>query len=258
MKLLNYIIWDVSPFLIDATYLKIKWYGVFMALAISSTYWVLQKVAVSENRAPSPLVDLFIYVFVFGMLGARIVHVIFYDWAYFSQNPLDILMIWKGGLASHGGVLGIAFAIWFFTRNQADYSFNWVLNAAGFLIPLGSFWVRLGNLFNSELYGKVTDVPWAFVFVNQSPLPRHPSPLYEAIWGLIVFALLLFAYQKKCFDKGLQLFGLCVILGLGARFFFEFFKEDAFTSQMLNIPLIIVGLILFLYPKIKNIASNTK
>lgn len=229
-----------------------------MVMAIFTTYWVLQKVAVNQNKDPHPLVDLFIYVFIFGIIGARIIHVLFYDWGYFSQNLIEIPMVWKGGLASHGGVLGIAFAIWFFARNQADYTFKWVLNTAGFLIPLGSFWVRLGNLFNSELYGKITDVPWAFVFVNQSPFPRHPSPLYEAAWGLIVFALLLYAHQKKYFNKGLQLFGLCMILGLGARFFFEFFKEDALTSQMLNIPLIIVGLILLMYPKFKSIASNTK
>jgi prolipoprotein diacylglyceryl transferase len=211
----------------------------------------MNKIFKNENLSEEVLDRLTIYMAIGVIGGARLGHCLFYEPSYYLQHPLEILAIWHGGLASHGAAVGILLAIWFFTKKyKKDYL--WVLDRVAIVVALSGFFIRMGNLMNSEIYGVETTLPWGFVFLrNNEVAPKHPTQIYEGLVYLAIFILLYRIYWSK---KGRHIQGLLIslicILIFTARFFIEFLKEDqvAFEAgmklnmgQWLSIPFVLLG-----------------
>ncbi|MBP7498037.1 MAG: prolipoprotein diacylglyceryl transferase, partial [Bacteroidales bacterium] len=191
-----YIIWNVSPEIFHIGDIAIRWYGLLFALAFLFGYLIMAKFFKAE-KLPSGLLDtLATYMFLGTVIGARLGHCLFYEPASYLSNPIDILKIWEGGLASHGGAIGILIALYLFSRNHKK-PYLWLLDRIVILVALAGFFIRTGNLMNSEIYGHTTNLPWAFVFVRDDLLPRHPTQIYEALACLIIFLFLYILFIKK-------------------------------------------------------------
>ncbi|NCC72025.1 MAG: prolipoprotein diacylglyceryl transferase [Sphingobacteriia bacterium] len=247
--LLNYIHWSVNPEIFPDV-LPVRWYGLLFAAAFFFGYIILMRIFKHEKLPVNLLDQLATYVFIATIIGARLGHVFFYEPEHFLADPVSILKIWQGGLASHGAAIGILFAIWLFSRKNKK-SFFWVLDRLVIVVALGGFFIRMGNLMNSEIYGEVTTVPWAFVFTSQDEFPRHPTQIYEGLSYLLIFAYLLWYYWKNNGKpKEGFIFGMFLILLFVVRFLIEFVKEPqvAFETNMtlnmgqwLSIPFILAG-----------------
>jgi phosphatidylglycerol:prolipoprotein diacylglycerol transferase len=266
---LAYITWDVSPTIFSFGDFALRWYGLLFASAFFIGHLLMRWVFAREGKSLEALDNLTLNVTLGTVIGARLGHCIFYDpYYYFVESPEEIVQVWKGGLASHGGAIGIILALLYFTRRNSGFSFLWVADRLAVVIPLGAAFVRLGNLFNSEICGRPTDVPWAFRYplrdgwCNGVPCtdcgeyPRHPTQLYEAGAYIIFFVLLLWLYRKwgAAAPKG-RLIGISLTGLFTARFLIEFLKEnqenyqtDFFlnTGQLLSLPLILFGVYLLL------------
>jgi len=176
-----------------------------------------------------------------------------------------VLQIWKGGLASHGAALGILIALYLFVKKEKK-PYLWILDRIVIVVAIGGFFVRMGNLMNSEIVGSITHMPWGFVFEREisylGPEPRHPSQLYEGLLYLIIFAILTYLFFKKNLgEKQGFIFGLFLILLFTSRFFIEFFKEVQVDfeqtlpidmGQILSLPFILAGIII-LYRSLKKV-----
>lgn len=257
MEILAFINWDVDPVLFSFGPIEIRYYSLCFALAFGLGYLIVDKMFKHE-KCPDNWVDsILMYTVIATIVGARFGHVIFYGWEYYSQNPLEIVKIWEGGLASHGGAIGILVALYIFHKKVTNKSYLWVLDHIVVPIALAAFFIRMGNLMNSEIVGSPTDVPWAFKFLRLHPdeamIPRHPSQVYEALFYLFVFGVLVYLYQKKKFyKKEGGLFGIFLIGIFGFRIFVETMKvnQEAFENdmalnmgQILSIPFVVVGII---------------
>lgn len=247
LNMFSYIRWNPNPMLIETDFLAVSWYGFFYGLTIMLSYSLTVWLAQRANKPSAPIADLYIYTFIGGLIGARLLHVFYYDWAYFSQHITEIPMVWRGGLASHGGLLGIAVSVFLFSKKHPEYSLSWLLDRMAIFICLGGALVRLGNLMNSEIIGKKTEVAWAFIFENRSPFPRHPSQIYESILTFSLFSFLLFLAYKFPKLPAYRMLGLFLIIGFSGRYFLEFFKEEGNLPQLLNIPFVLVGLAFLWY-----------
>lgn len=211
----------------------------------------MEKIFKNENRPIDDINDLMWFMILGTVIGARLGHCLFYNPDYYLSNPLEIIKVWKGGLASHGAAIGILTAIYFYSKKKKNQSLLWVMDRVVITVALAGFFIRMGNLFNSEIVGHPTDVAWAFIFTSLDNIPRHPAQLYEALFYLSSFGILLFLYKK--FDgkfKDGYLFGIFLILIFGFRIFVEFFKENQTyfeegmilnMGQLLSIPLVIGG-----------------
>jgi prolipoprotein diacylglyceryl transferase len=250
--ILNFIWWDVSPEILKLGPFSLRWYGLLFALGFVLSYFILNKVYAIDKKPQADLEQLSIYVILGTVIGARLGHCLFYDPSYYLSNPIEILKVWHGGLASHGAAIGIITSIYLTTKKQKDKSMLWILDRVVIVVALAGALIRLGNLFNSEIIGKATDVPWAFIFARIDEVPRHPAQLYESLFYLITFVALYFTYMKtqKKFNQGF-LFGLAIVMIFGFRFFVEFIKENqsAFEQgltlnmgQLLSIPFVLAGL----------------
>lgn len=258
--------WTVSPEILKLGPFSLRWYGLLFALAFVFGYIILSKVYTKEKKSLEDLEKLSIYVILGTVVGARLGHCLFYDPAYYLTNPIEILKVWQGGLASHGAAIGILTALYLFSKKKKDQNIIWILDRLVIVVALGGAFIRLGNLFNSEIIGKATDLPWAFVFVRVDEIPRHPTQLYESLFYFLSFIILYFIYQKKSVIlKPGFLFGLFLILIFGFRFFIEFLKENqsAFESalpinmgQILSIPFVLLGLY-FIFRK-KQLPASAK
>lgn len=261
MVLFNYITWAPDPEIFSLGPLSVRYYGLFFAMAFLIGYYIVDKMFRRENASEEWLDKLFVYVMIATVVGARLGHVLFYGWEYYSQNPADILKVWQGGLASHGGAFGILFAIWLYSKKVTKRSMLWTMDKLVIPVALAAVFIRLGNLMNSEIVGSLTDLPWGFIFlkahgINNPELPRHPAQLYEAFSYLITFVVLMYMYWKRNAARrpGL-IFGVFLIGIFATRFFIEFLKEDqeAFEAtmalnmgQILSIPFVI-GAIYLIY-----------
>lgn len=244
--------WDVNPEIFRIGSFAIRWYGLLFASSFLFGYLIMLKIFKNENLSEAILDKLTIYMAVGTIVGARLGHCFFYEPAYYLAHPLEIFMTWRGGLASHGGAIGILTAIWLFCRKEKK-EYTWVIDRIAIVVALSGFFIRMGNLMNSEIYGVETTVPWGFVFLrNGETAPKHPTQIYEALTYLGIFLLLLWIYWRK---KGEYIQGtlisLACILIFVSRFFIEFLKEDqvAFEAgmklnmgQLLSIPFIFLGL----------------
>jgi len=265
MLILSYITWDVTPELLNIGPFSVRWYGLLFAMAFIAGFKIMQWIYKRENKPESDVEQLVIYVIVGTVIGARLGHCLFYNPEYYLANPLEILMVWKGGLASHGTSIGIPIAIYLYTKKK-KLNFLWQMDSVVIVTALGGSLIRLGNLFNSEIIGKAAEVPWAFIFTRVDNIPRHPTQLYESLAYLIIFIILFFIYKKmyKKLNDGF-VFGVFLILLFTFRFFVEFLKENqtgfeegmAFNmGQLLSIPFIILGVIL-IARSLKKIKSAT-
>ena len=198
------------------------------------------------------------------IIGARLGHVFFYDWSYYKNHLGEILMIWKGGLASHGAALAILISLYLFSKLVVKKPLLWILDRMAAPIAIGATFIRLGNLMNHEIVGHQTNVPWAFKFHRYydetlgiyDPTPRHPSQIYEALAYLVIFGVLLFLFWKRnLWQKPGFIFGTFLILVFTARFFIEFTKEGQTardfelvlnTGQLLSIPFVLAGCIILI------------
>lgn len=251
---MTYFAWNISPAILSIGGYELRYYALLFGLGFYLSYrllaWSFQNEGFSADKAGS----LVFYGMIGTMIGARLGHVIFYDPLYYWQHPLEILMTWRGGLASHGGTLGVIIAVWLYRRKNPEFSYLWLADRGVPAIALTAGFIRIGNFFNSEIIGRPTDVPWAVVFERIDPVPRHPAMLYEACAYLILFTTSIYFYRSRRthLRPGLLL-GLLFTWIFSARFFLEFLKEDqaAFEKgmilnmgQILSIPFILLGLIL--------------
>lgn len=245
--------WNPSPEIFSIGFIKLRWYGLLFAFGMLVGYLVLEKIFKREKRASKELETLIFYMIIAVVLGARLGHVLFYSPGAYYSNPISILKIWEGGLASHGAAFGIILATVLFSR-KFGIPFLWLADRLSVAIPFGAACVRLGNLMNSEIIGRPGDMPWAFVFEQVDMIPRHPTQIYEAGAYLLIFAVMLVLYfkSKKELPAG-RLAGLFVTLLFSARFIIEFFKKVQVDfennlildmGQILSIPLVIFGLFL--------------
>jgi prolipoprotein diacylglyceryl transferase len=206
----------------------------------------------NEGLKSEVLDRLTIYMAIGTVVGARLGHCLFYEPSYYLKHPLEILMVWHGGLASHGAAIGILLALWAFVAKEKK-GYAWVLDRIAVVVALSGFLIRMGNLMNSEIYGTETTLPWGFVFLRDHQVaPKHPTQIYEALAYLLIFFLLYRMYWRKKGDvyQGL-LISIFLILVFTARFFIEFVKEPQVQfetkmflnmGQWLSIPFVLAGL----------------
>ncbi len=258
--LLNYINWNVDPELVGFWIISIRYYGVLFAASFFFGYIIMQKMFKREGLSIELLDKLTVYMAIGTVVGARLGHCLFYQPEYYLSNPWEILAIWHGGLASHGAAVGILIALYYFSKkNKKPYL--WILDRIVIVVALAGFFIRMGNLMNSEIYGVETSLPWGFIFIRDGQIvPKHPTQIYEALSYLFIFVLLYRIYIKKG-DKLKQglIFSLFLILLFTVRFFIEFIKEDQVgfeqtmalnMGQWLSIPFVLFGFYL-LYRSLK-------
>lgn len=262
---LLYITWDASPEIFRIGSFALRWYGLMFALGFMLGFWMVRKMFLAEG-APEKWLDYLFYFLIGGTIfGARFGHVVFYQWDYYSQHLSEIPKIWEGGLASHGGVVGVVTALALFSYFISKKSFFWVSDKVAAPIALVGAMIRFGNLMNSEIVGLPSDKPWAFKFVNaarasMAEAPRHPVQLYEMLSYLLVFGILLWLYwQKDAWKKPGLLTGLWFIGIFGFRFIWEYFKSDQggfgealTTGQWLSVPCVLAGLLMVFLSQRKN------
>ena len=223
-------------------------------LGFAIGYWIMRKMCLREGKPAEKLEALLLYLVAGTTIGARLGHCLFYAPGYYLSRPLEILKIWEGGLASHGGTAGVILALWLFSRNHPEFSFMWLLDRVSVPVAMVASFIRFGNLMNSEIVGRPTQVPWAFVFEKIDQLPRHPAQMYESLTYMALFATTMTVYwrSKKPPAPGL-LFGIAMIWIFGSRIGWEFLKEnqEAFEAgmllnmgQLLSLPFVVLGVYL--------------
>jgi prolipoprotein diacylglyceryl transferase len=264
MDILSFIHWNISPEIFSMGPLHVRWYGLMFAIGFLFGYYHVEKMFKDEKVDLKWLESLFIYLIVATVVGARLGHVLFYGWDYYSQHPFEILYVWQGGLASHGGVLGILIALTIWSRKVSKRSILWVLDRVVVPTALVAAMIRFGNLMNSEIYGHTTTLPWGFLYERSVDVlsgreklePRHPTQIYESLSYLFTFGVMLYMYWKtKAKDYQGLIFGVFFMLVFGARFLIEYIKEDqeAFEATMslnmgqwLSIPFVLTGILLII------------
>ena len=268
------ITWDVDPVIFEIFGRGIRWYGLFFALGLLILGPMIEgRIWKREKLNPEWMNSLFVYVVLGTILGARLGHVLFYDPSYYLANPSKIFAVWEGGLASHGGTIGIIVAVWIYSRRVTKRSMLWTLDRLAVPTGLAAALIRLGNLMNSEIFGRPTDLPWGFVFPRASEfagyaekgltIPAcHPTQIYEVVAYLLVFALCMYLYWGR--DAARRYPGLILgyfLLGVfGFRLFVESIKnvQESWEiglvqhyglnmGQFLSIPFILAGLGLIIY-----------
>lgn len=246
--------WNADPVLIHIGFLQVRWYGLLFMLGFILGYFIAKWMFRQENKPIDSADRLVVYMFFGTLIGSRLGHCLFYEPEFYLANPLEILKVWKGGLASHGGVIGIITAIFLYSKKTQNQPFLWVMDRMSVVAALGASFIRLGNLFNSEILGKPADIPWTFIFKKIDSMPRHPAQLYESLVYFIAFLILVLVYRRnpKMMNLG-WMSGFLLVWVFTARFFIEFIKENQapFESvmainmgQVLSIPLVLIGLLL--------------
>ena len=259
----EFITWDVNPDIIDS-FVTIRWYGLMFAIGFWIGYNLVAKMF-KRDGAPEKWVGiLLIYVAVATIVGARLGHVFFYQWDYYSAHPWKIFATWEGGLASHGGAIGIILAVILYSIFTTKRNPLWTFDRLTIAIALVGALIRIGNLMNSEIFGHPTTLPWGFYFVRSAEWEQlyygqacHPTQIYEALTYLALFGLMMWMYWKKdCGNRPGLLFGTFLIGTFATRFFIEFIKnnqvafEDSMVlnmGQLLSIPFAVLGVFLVIW-----------
>lgn len=261
--MLDFITWNVNPELFSG-FVTVRWYGLMFAIGFLVGYEIVARMFKHEGAPERWLGILLIYVVVATIVGARLGHVFFYEWDVYRADPIKILYIWEGGLASHGGTVAIIIAVILFSVFVTKKSPLWTFDRLVIAIALVGGLIRLGNLFNSEIFGTATDLPWGFMFVRSREWHAlyegqavHPTQIYEALCYFALFGLLMWMYWKKNAEErpGLIL-GVFFIGIFLSRFLIEFIKNDQVAreatmtlniGQQLSIPFILLGVFLVIY-----------
>jgi prolipoprotein diacylglyceryl transferase len=269
---INYIYWNVNPVIFTIFGISLRYYSLLFIGGLILCIYILSLIFKKENIPLDFLEKLSIYGVIGIFVGARLGHCLFYEPDYYFAHPLEMILpiqqlpsggykfIGYQGLASHGGALGLIIALILYTF-KIKQSLITTLDLIAVVAPLGSCFIRLGNLMNSEIIGMPTTKPWAFIFARVDNIPRHPAQLYEALVYLLIFVIVLFLYKqiRQKLQNGF-FFGLTLTLIFVARFFIEFIKERQVPfeenltidmGQILSIPYIIVGIAFMVYGIIK-------
>jgi phosphatidylglycerol---prolipoprotein diacylglyceryl transferase len=270
------ITWEVSPVIFSLGPISVRWYGLFWALSFYIGYEIISRIFKKENIRQEEIDSLLIHIALGSVIGARLGHCFFYDFEYYISNPIEILYIWQGGLASHGGAIGIAIAMYRYNKKVSSKPFLWTVDRLLIVIALGAMFIRLGNLMNHEIYGYETDKPWGFMFIENLSAwmngaeprftnPVHPTALYEGFGYLIIFLSMMWMHFKKI-DKLYQGFmsGYFLITLFAWRFVVEFWKEPQGSrpgdfdydvmhalginmGQILSVPMVLLGIVILFY-----------
>jgi phosphatidylglycerol---prolipoprotein diacylglyceryl transferase len=269
---LNYINWNVKPQIVDFGNFELRWYSLLFATGFIIGYYILARMFKHEGVSSQVLDKLTVYVVISTIIGARLGHCLFYEPEIYLKHPLKIFLPFEGtpgkdfhftgfqGLASHGGAIGILIGLYIFHR-KVKVSYIWILDRMAVVTALAGVFIRIGNLFNSEIYGRPTNLPWGFRFMREALyepqkaiVPKHPTQIYEALSYLAIFIFLLVFYRKKERKPSPgMLTGFFLLLVFTARFFIEFIKENQVNfednlvlnmGQWLSIPFVITGGIL--------------
>jgi phosphatidylglycerol---prolipoprotein diacylglyceryl transferase len=248
---MHHLVWNMAPEIVQFGPLRIRWYGLFFALGFLSGYEIMARFYRREGRPLESLSSLVVYLFLGTIIGARLGHVLFYQPDYYLAHPSEILMIWHGGLASHGGFAGVMIAIFLYLKRYRDMNFLQLADRLAIPCLLAATLIRIGNFFNSEILGTPSNQPWAIVFARVDNIPRHPAMLYEAGAYLLAFCALYVAYMKTTVSQfpG-RILGMTLVICFIARFMIEFVKENQVPfeehlvlnmGQLLSIPFIVAG-----------------
>lgn len=261
--MLSDITWTTDPAIFTIGSKEIRWYSLMFIIGFGIGYKIVERMWRRESINPKWIDPLLYYTLIGTVVGARFGHCLFYDPGYYLSHPIEILKVWEGGLASHGGVLGIIVAIYFYSKHVSRQSMLWTFDKL--VVPTGlvAALIRIGNLMNHEVYGLPTDRPWGFRFIENlhawrqgaEPIfsaPSHPTQIYEAVCYLLTFVLCMWLYFKKdAWKKEGLIFGIFMICIFTARFFIEFLKnnQEDFEAAMpinmgqcLSIPFIVTGI----------------
>ena len=249
---------NINPVFIDLGVVKIHWYGIMYLIGFAAV-WLLGQYKAKQSWSPikpEAIEDLVTYGALGVIVGGRVGYMLFYKFSGLIQDPLSLFKIWQGGMSFHGGMLGVFVAMWFFAKQQNCTMWQ-LTDIIAPLCPIGLGAGRLGNFINSELWGRVTDVPWAMVFPTGGSEPRHPSQLYEAFLEGLVLFIIMWIYTSKP-RPTMAATGLSVFLYGSFRFFIEFFRmPDAHLGylaldwvtmgQILSTPMIIIGALIMYF-----------
>ena len=258
-----FITWNPDIIALDLGFFAIRWYSLCWAIGLVAVYLLMHRLYRQQKISEEKFEPMFMYCFLGILIGARLGHCLFYEPGYYLSHPIEMLLPIRNvpgqgwtftgyeGLASHGGTLGLMIALWLYAKH-VKLRFLHVLDNVAIVTPICACAIRLGNLMNSEIIGRPTDLPWAFIFERVDSLPRHPGQLYEAICYFIFFFIGWYLYRKRPEKVGTGFFfGLCLTLIFTARFFIEFTKIDQvdFESgmllnmgQLLSLPFIVIGI----------------
>ena len=270
--IINYIHWNIDPEIINIFGISLRYYSVLFVSGLILSFIILKWIYKKENIPLDKLDKLAVYGIIGMFAGMRLGHCLFYEPSYYFSHPLEIILPiqptadggykFSGfqGLASHGGKLGVIIALIIYAKKTKE-SIIKTIDLIAIVGSLEACFIRLGNLMNSEIIGTPTNVPWAFIFVREDNLPRHPAQLYEAISYLLIFGLMLYLYKTRRENlKNGFFFGLAITLIFVARFFIEFIKEKQVPfeeqmqfdmGQLLSIPFIVLGIGFIIYGLIK-------
>ena len=265
---IDYINWNIDPEIINLFGISLRYYGVLFVSGLVLCVYILTWIFKTEDIPLANLDKLTIYGIIGILVGARLGHCLFYEPSYYLSHPLEMILpisfppeggikfIGYQGLASHGGVLGLLIALYFYSR-KTKHSMIDTIDLIAVVAGLGFGFIRLGNFMNSEIIGIPTIQPWGVIFERVDNVPRHPAQLYEAIFYFTIFAIMMILYKKLRYRlKNGFFFGLATVLFVTARFIIEFVKEnqvgfeDAMTlnmGQLLSIPFIILGIGFIIY-----------
>lgn len=264
--MLTEIIWNADPILFSLGPISVRWYGLCFAIGFLIGYQIVAAMFKHEGAPESWLGILLTFLVIGTIVGARLGHVFFYEWDYYSAHPSEILKIWNGGLASHGGTIGNIIGLFIFSWTVSKKPASWVFDKVVVPVALVAALIRFGNLMNSEIYGAYTSMPWGFIFVrNGETLPAHPTQLYEGGCYLLLFGLLMWMYWKRnAEERPWLLTGVFFLVTFASRFFIEYLKNVQVVSefemiekygmnlgQMLSIPFILLGIGLIIYALVR-------
>ena len=264
---LNYVVWDVNPYIFHIGERPIAWYGLLWAMVFIVGYYIMKNIYKRESLSEDNLDKLLTYMLVSTIVGARLGHCLFYEPEYYFADPKKFLYVWEGGLASHGGAIGILIGLYIYAK-KVNKPYIWILDRIVIPAAIGGAFIRMGNLMNSEIYGQPTTLPWGFKFVRDYPIGMpienipacHPTQIYEALFCVAVFIYLLYAYYKQNMGERRPgfMFGMFLLVVFGSRIMIEFIKNHqvAFEDNMmldmgqwLSIPFVITGIWLVFYKK---------
>lgn len=274
MSELLFVHWNVDPVLFHIGPLAIRWYSLLFVSGFILGWYLYRSFFRNEGLPDDKLLDPLLYTLLLStIVGARLGHCIFYQPDYYFgswQGFLEIFQPWKGGLASHGGAVALLLGVWWYSNHYGKkygFGFLWVLDRLCITVAFAGCLIRLGNLFNSEIYGDVTTLPWGFIFERYGETePKHPTQIYEALSYLILGFTLLGIYRKKLDKVYMGFFsGLFLVVCFGMRFLIEFIKEPQVEferdmllnmGQLLSIPFILAGIGLLVYAFVRKIPAR--